>query len=106
MASKFNINKEKILEEYDSGVTPANLAVKHGVHATTIRRWVRDSRKTNYTFSHTVNMDKDVKTQLRSILSKINSNNLDTTISKLDQTFVIEPRQSEDDVDFPVIILK
>lgn len=98
-------SKELVLKEYDKGVSPANLAEKWGVHPTTIRRWIRESGRNTNRFSHTTELDKDVKVQLRNVLSKFDINNLDLVISELDKNFLIEPRQDLEDEDFPVIIL-
>jgi uncharacterized protein YjcR len=106
LANKPIIDKEEILKQYDKGETPVNLATKWGVHPTTIRRWIRSSGRSKAKFSHTTNLDKESKVQLRNILLKYNVKDLDSVISELDTHFIIETRKTEEDKDFPIIILK
>jgi transposase-like protein len=109
LANKPKLNDDflkEIVKEYDSGVTPADLAKKWGVHPTTIRRWLRSSGRELSRLSHSMELDREVKMQLRNILSKFNVKKADILISELDKHFLIEPRQEEHDSDFPIINLK
>lgn len=96
-----------IIDEYDKGETPANLALKYGVHPTTIRRYLREHNRRLGRLSHTTIIETDVKVELRKVLTQFNVKNLDIVISELDKHFYIERREingSEDD-DFKVIHL-
>ena len=105
MATKLKLDKDIVLKEYDNGESPANLALKWGVHPTTIRRWVRESGRANNKLSHSNQLSMEVKVQLRKILVNTNKDNIDTIISELDKNFLIELRDKEIDKDFPIIIL-
>ena len=95
-----------MLEEYDSGETPTNLAIKYGVHPTTIRRYLRDNNRKLGRVSHTIAMDTKVKVELRKVLSQLNINDIDIVISELDKNFLIEQRTDTYDEDFKVIHLR
>lgn len=96
---------KEILDRYDSGETPADLATSYGVHPTTIRRYLRNNGRELSRVTHTTEIDPDVKQELRRVLSKFNVNNTDILISEIDKHFIIEKRQGEKDDAFEIIHL-
>jgi hypothetical protein len=96
---------KEILDRYDSGETPADLATSYGVHPTTIRRYLRDNGRELSRVTHTTEIDPDVKHELRRVLSKFNVDNIDILISEIDKHFIIEKRQGEEDDAFEIIHL-
>lgn len=94
---------EDILNRYDNGESPANLANSYGVHPTTIRRYLRSNNRTLLRESHITEIEPNVKFELRRILSKFNVKNTDILISELDKHFLIDLRPKEDDNAFEII---
>lgn len=87
-----------IVNDYNSGEAPANLARKYGVHPTTIRRYLRDTLKRDLgKISHTTIIKADVKNDLRRVLSSHKVSNIDALISELDKHFIIEKRVDSED---------
>jgi chemotaxis receptor (MCP) glutamine deamidase CheD len=94
-----------LLDEYDRGESPASLAIKYGVHPTTIRRYLRNNNRKLGRVTHATLIDTDVKVEMRKVLSKFNIKNLDIVISELDKNFLIEKRMNTEDDDFKIINL-
>lgn len=95
-----------IVNEYNSGEAPANLAKKYGVHPTTIRRYLRKSLKRDLgRLSHTTIIADDTKNELRRVLSSFQVKNVDILISELDKHFIIEKRNDDSENYFRVIHL-
>lgn len=98
--AKSKINQEAIenlLEEFDMGETPANLAKIYNVSASTISRYLKkNGRKVEVREAHRVLISDKVKSKLRRILSGHGISNPDILISELDKHFLIEEREHED----------
>lgn len=101
-----NNSIEELLIEFDNGKTPANLAVKYGVHPSTLRRYLRVNGRKLGKIAHSSNLDSETKIELKRILVKYNVKNLDSLISELDESFNLEIKESTEDADFPIIDLK
>lgn len=108
LAKKKLSNKivKELLERYDNGETPADLAISYGVHATTIRRYLRKNGRKLLKISHPTEISYPVKLELRKILIKYNVNNIEDIISELDKKFIIELKKEDKDDAFNIIFLE
>ena len=97
---------KELLERYDNGETPADLAISYGVHATTIRRYLRKNGRKLLRISHPTEISYPVKWELRKILIKYNVNNIEDIISELDKKFIIELKKEDKDDAFNIIFLE
>lgn len=108
MAKKKLSNKivKELLERYDNGETPADLAISYGVHATTIRRYLRKNGRKLSRISHPIEISYPIKLELRKILIKYNVDNIEDIISELDKKFIIELKKEDKDDAFNIIFLE
>lgn len=97
---------QEILNRFDSGETPADLATSYGVHPTTIRRYLRNNGRELSRVSHSTEIELEVKVSLKRLLAKFNVTDIDAIINEIDRQFIIEMRQGEDDDAFHIIHLK
>lgn len=88
---------EVFLSLFDSGETPTNLALKFGMSASTVSRYLKKHHRcTEYRTSHHVLINDIVKSKLKRILSERNIADVDLLISDLDREFLIEVRNVEE----------
>ena len=97
--AKSKLNQEELnclLEEFDEGETPANLAKIYNVSVSTISRYLKkNNREIKVRESHRVLIGDIVKSKLRRILSGYGIDRPDFLISELDKNFFIEERVEE-----------
>lgn len=91
---------EQLIQDFNSGMSVANLSTKYGVHEATIRRYLRSNGIELGKLSHTSIMDSRVKLELKKIISKGLS--LDETINEIDKKFVVDMRADNKDKDFTI----
>lgn len=108
MAKKSLSNEQidEIIKKYDKGfgASPANLSKEYGVHATTIRRYLRESGESIRQESHRVLLSDRDKVIMRKILAELRVKNPDKVINELDKHFEFKERKIEDE-DFITIHL-
>lgn len=86
----------KMLEMFDSGESPANLAKIFNVSASTISRHLHNNNRVVVTReAHRVLISDKVKSKLRRILSGHGVDRPDFLISELDKNFRIDERENE-----------
>jgi hypothetical protein len=96
---------QQLLQGYDSGVAPADLALKLGVHPTTILRYLRSNGRKTSRIAHTTLISTKAKVALRRLLVKYKIQDIDLLISDLDENFIIKSREKKSE-DFKIIQVK